>query len=353
MTTPALAGLIRAWKGEAVLSRFDAATGTWIFIALHSSRLGPPVGGCRMKTYPTPADALRDAMRLAEGMTFKWAAHGMKCGGGKAVLAVPRPLHGEKRRGLLMRFAGILNLLHGGFATGRDLGTTDDDMRILAGVSRWVHGVDRETGVVRDPGPYTARGVLAAIHATCRRVVPAGNLAGSVILIQGAGAVGAPLARLLAEQGARLLVSDVVADRAAALAGELGASIVAPEAVYDTPCDIYSPCAVGATLNAGTISRLQCKGVAGSANNQLAEEEDADRLHDRGILYAPDYLANGGGARVFWSIHRGMTDESELMGLADGIGDALDDLYREATEHDESPARTSRRRVEAALELRE
>ena len=349
MTAFTIEDLILAWDGESVVIRFDLETRSWIIIALHSSRLGQPTGGCRMQVYASPADGLRDAMRLAEGMTCKWAALGMRCGGGKAVLAVPETLEGEARRGLLERFAHLLNQLRGSFSTGRDLGTTDDDMRVMASITRWVHGVDRGSGTVRDPGPYTARGVLAAIRATCKQLFGTAELQGRTVLIQGVGAVGAPLARLLAETGAKLLLSDLDGPRVASLASALGAQVVAPEAVIGTECDIYAPCAVGATLHAETISRLNCRGVAGSANNQLREHEDAERLHARGILYAPDYVANGGGAKAFLSIHSGVTDDEELGRLVDAIGDSLDGVFTEAAARGESPARTARHRVDAVL----
>jgi len=349
MASNSIEELIRAWDGESVVVRFDAPTGTWIFIALHSSRLGQPTGGCRMKVYTEPADGLRDAMRLAEGMTCKWAALEMGCGGGKAVLAVPVMLTGEARRGLLERFARLLNRLRGSFSTGRDLGTTDDDMRVMAGISRWVHGIDRQTGAARDPGPYTARGVFAAIRATGKQLFGTADLKGRSILIQGTGAVGAPLARLLAAQGATLLLSDVDTGAVTSLAQELGASLVAPEAVIDTVCDIYAPCAMGATLDAAAIRRLQCRAVTGSANNQLGEPADADRLHQRGILYAPDYITNGGGAKAFLSIQQGIKDEDELALKMDAIGDFLGDIFTEAADKAESPARTARRRVDAVL----
>ncbi|NIM63786.1 MAG: amino acid dehydrogenase, partial [Acidobacteria bacterium] len=154
-----LESLVQAWDGLAVVTRHHAPTGSWIFIALHDATLGNPCGGTRLKHYPDPAAGLRDAMRLARGMTHKWAALKFKQGGGKAVLAVPENLDEHGRRSLLLDYGRLVDELGGVFATGRDLGTTDDDMRVLAEVTPFVHGVDRESDRARDPGPYTARGV--------------------------------------------------------------------------------------------------------------------------------------------------------------------------------------------------
>ena len=341
--------LVENWDGLAVISRHDSATGAWIFIALHDDRLGSAVGGTRMKSYPSPADALRDAMRLARGMTHKWAALDVDSGGGKGVLAIPGPLEGPSRRGLLRRYAGLIETLRGAFSTGRDLGTTDEDMLVLAEVTRHVHGVNRETGTTRDPGPFTAAGVLAAMRATLSAVFGSAQVEGRSVLIQGVGDVGEPLARGLAEHGARLLLSDLDTARVERLAGELGGVIVPVDTVFDTSCDVFAPCALGAVLDAETIPRLRCRAVVGSANNQLAEDADADRLHARGILYAPDFIANAGGALAFGLIHRGATDEDVIAARLRGIDDLLLQVIEEAGQRDESPLHAAQRRVERVL----
>jgi len=341
--------LIAGWDGLGVLMRHDEPSGSWIFIALHDATLGRPTGGTRMKRYATPAEGLRDALRLAEGMTHKWAALDFDCGGGKGVLALPGPLDGAQRERLLRRYGELIRELHGAFSTGRDLGTTDEDMALLAGITEHVHGVDRESGRVRDPGPFTAAGVLAAMRSTVRRLDRTDGLARCRVLVQGLGAVGLPLARRLADEGAALLVSDIDAARAAATGAELGAETIPADAVYGTPCDVYAPCAVGATLNAETIPRLACAAVVGSANNQLGEEADAERLQRRGILYAPDFIANGGGALAFGLIHRGVRDEEELRRRVDSIGESLGRVLDESAERGESPLRAARRRVERTL----
>jgi len=341
--------LVRRWDGLAAITRFHRDSGSWIFVALHDDTLGKPCGGTRLKHYTEPAQGLRDAMRLARGMTHKWAALDFDSGGGKAVLAVPGTLDAARRRALLLEFAGLLDSLGGTFSTGRDLGTTDDDIRTIAERTRHVHGIDHETGEMRDPGPYTAHGVAAAIRATLHAAFGSPEFSGRSVLVQGLGDVGAPLARLLSAEGARLILADVDEPRAAALAADIGAATVPAAEVYTTECDVYAPCALGATLNERTIPSLGCRAVAGSANNQLAEESDADRLHDRGILYAPDFITNGGGALAFGLILRGETDEVTIGARLDGIAGTLDEVFREAADGSESPQRAAIRRIESRL----
>lgn len=345
--------LISAWDGQAVVVRRDPPTGAWIFIALHDSTLGRPTGGTRMKPYPSPAAALRDAMRLAEGMTHKWAAVGVPFGGGKAVIAPPGPLAGDERRALLRRYGRLIATLNGSFSTGEDLGTTPEDMAEINRETRWVMAAGAgDDGAPADPGPFTARGVFHGMAAAVRHVF-GGGLAGRTVLIQGVGDVGAPLARLLRGAGARLLLADLDPARAEALAAELGGApectAVPAAEVYDTECDVFAPCAVGAVLNEKTIPRLRCRVVAGSANNQLALREDAARLHERGILYAPDYLINGGGALAFGLLELGVTDVRELYARVEALGDSLSEVFAEAAERDESPLAATHRRVERAL----
>jgi leucine dehydrogenase len=343
-------GLIESWGGLGVVSRYEPDTEAWIFIALHDDTLGTPTGGTRMQIYPTPEDGLRDAMRLSEGMTHKWGAIDLPFGGGKAVLALARELDADERAQLLTCYARLLNSLHGSFATGLDLGTTEDDMVALAEHTTYVHGVDRENRVAKDPGPYTALGVLAAIRATAARRFGVADLSGRTALIQGLGHVGAPLARLLAEKGARLILSDLDDAKAGALASELGGEAVRADRVYDTAADLFVPCALGAILNEQTIERLRCAAIAGSANNQLAEPSDAEALHRRGILYAPDYIANAGGALAFGLMHLGVTDEAELRRRLEGIGTSLKEVFEEAGRQDETPLAAAQRRVRRTLE---
>ncbi len=342
--------LIENWSGLGVVQGFDAETGTWMFIALHDATLGMMVGGCRMKTYPTPGDAMRDAMRLGEGMTYKWAAIGFPFGGGKSVLAVPRSLEGEERRGLIRRFGRLLESLNGAYATGVDLGTTPEDMNVLAEASQYVMGHGLSGSGTEDPGPYTALGVFAGIRSALAALDGSPDLEGRSVLIQGAGDVGEPLAWLLKEAGGEVLISDIDEEKAQRLAAKLDGRVIPAEATYTTPCDVFAPCAIGAILNADTIPQLGCRIVAGSANNQLDRGEDAERLHEREILYAPDYVVNGGGAIAFGMMHFGETDGEAMRERVLGIEGSLDRIFAEAAERGESPVHGARRVAEAALE---
>lgn len=293
-----LDALLQSWDGEEIILRRDQPTGATIIIAVHSTRLGGSAGGgTRMKTYPSIADALRDAQRLAEGMTYKFAAAGLARGGGKAVIAIPPDLDAEARDGLLRRYGALVRQLGGLYSTGPDVGTSSHDMDIIAETGGpYVFGRTLEHGGVGDSGPATAAGVLAGMKATCAHQFGSDALAGRRVVVQGVGKVGYPLLRLLHEEGAVLVCGDVDAAGCERARTELGCEIVAPDAVYDTECDVFSPCALGAVLNEETIPRLRCRAVVGSANNQLATAADAERLRQRGILYAPDFVVNSGGA---------------------------------------------------------
>ncbi len=343
-----IASLIEAWDGAGVVTRYDRPTGTWIFIALHDATLGRPSGGTRMKVYPALTDALTDAMRLAEGMTYKWAGLGVPYGGGKAVLAVPELLDEAEREGLLLRYGAFIESLAGAYGTGADLGAGPEAMAIIARRTRYVLGIDPD-GSPRDPGPFTARGVFVGLRAALAEIFGSDELRDRTVLVEGVGDVGEPLARSLAAGGARLLLADLDRGKAEGLARELGGATVTVAEVPSTACDVYAPCAVGATVNRETVPRLACRIVAGSANNQLQEDEDAERLHRRGILYAPDYVINAGGAWAFSLMHEGLRDDAAIFERVDGIGVAIGDILRQARESGASPLVAARRRVDRIL----
>jgi len=343
-----LESLIEGWDGLGVVSSYHQETRSWIFVALHDNTLGRPTGGCRLTSYPSPADGLRDAMRLAEGMTSKWAAIDLPYGGGKSVLAVPGPVTGDRRQRLFRRFARVLNALDGGYSVGEDLGTTRDDMTFLATLTNAVAG-SHDGNPPPNPSPYTAVGVHAGIAAAVNHLDGSPELTGKSVLIQGAGDVGGVLARLLRDSGARVLVSDIDGERAGAVAAQCGGTVIDPEAVYDTECDVYAPGAVGATVNERTIPRLRCRVVAGPANNQLEVPEDAERLRARGILYAPDYVINGGGAMSFGLMERGIRDPGDVESRVRSIGASLAAIFREADEAGCSPVVAARERAARAL----
>jgi leucine dehydrogenase len=337
--------LIRDWDGLGVVVRYDRPSESWFFVAFHDDTLGPPTGGIRMRIYDRPEDGLLDAMRLSRGMTSKWAGVELEFGGGKSVIALSRPLEGEERVEALLRFGRLLEHLRGAYWGGEDLGTSPADMAVLARVTRYVHGIRNGGADVVDPGPYTARGVRAGIQGALDHVFGATDVEGRTVLIQGVGDVGGPLAGMLAERGASLLVSDLNAALAGQVATRTGASVVPPEAVYETPCDVFAPCAVGSILNAGTIPRLRCRIVAGSANNQLGEDAvDADLLRARGIVYVPDYVVNAGGAIALALMSRGKP-EAEIFERIEGIRETIREILEEAAKLDESPLRAAERRV--------
>lgn len=341
--------LLQQWDGHAVVTHFDRPTGTWVFIAIHDMTLGPALGGCRLRMYDSPADGLHDAMRLAEGMTHKWAVIGFPYGGGKTVMAVGKLLDAEEREGLFRRYGRLLQSLGGCYAAGEDLGTTPADMAVVAEETEFAHGLDRATGDPVDPGPYTALGVFTAIRTALQRAYGSPRPTGRTVLVQGMGDVGWPLAKRLKEEGAAVLAADTDAARLRRAVAELGCVPVEADHVYATPCDVYAPCAVGATLNERTVPLLQCRVVAGSANNQLEAPEVAEALHARGILYAPDYVVNAGGAIALPMLHRGAR-EGEVRIRVEGIGETLAAIFAEAAERGESPVHAARRRVERVLE---
>ena len=344
-----IADRIRAWDGQGVVVRYDRETDSWIFISMHDDTMGPFTGGTRMKSYPSLGEALEDGQRLAAGMTAKWAVLGMPYGGGKAVLAVPAPLEGAAREGLLRRYGRLIASLGGRFRTGEDMGTTPDDMCVLAEETEFVHGFDRETGEKLDPSPYTALGVWSGILAGCAEVFGSDDMSGRTVLIEGLGNVGWRLGELLRESGAGLIVADIDGDRCRRAVEELGATPVEPAQVPSTRCDVYAPSAIGATVNKETIPVLGCRLIAGSANNQLAEPEDAARLVERGIVYVPDYVINGGGAMSFGLMSGGEKDPEVLRHHVESIGDTVSELLIEAAERGESPVVAADRRVERVL----
>jgi len=328
--------LLRRWDGEEAVIHFDEPSGAWMFVCVHSTVLGPAGGGTRMRVYEQPADGLADAMRLSQAMTVKMAVAGAERGGGKAVLAVPELPTGDARRKLLLRYGELVASLGGTYRTAGDMNIAPADLDIVKERCQWVYGT---TGASGNSGRGTAIGVLHGIRAACEHVFGSADLNGRSVLVQGAGSVGRDLARFLEADGATVLVSDVDAARAA----EAGGTVVPARDALVTECDVYSPCAVGGTLSAETIPALRCRIVAGSANNQLATPEDAQRLHDRGILYAPDYVINAGGVIQLIGLEDQGWDEAELERNLAAIGDTLRQLFREADEAGITPAAAAER----------
>ena len=271
----------------------DKASGLRAIVAIHSTVLGPSLGGTRFYPYSDEHAALVDVLRLSKGMTYKAAAAGLSQGGGKAVIiGDPSELAGPE---LFRAYGRFVQGLAGQYITAEDVGTTVANMEIVATQTSYVSGLPREAGGSGDPSPATARGVVASIKAVSKHLWGTTDLDGRSVAIKGVGKVGISLAETLASEGVRLIVADVNPDATEMASIRFGAKIVNTDEIHSVQCDIFSPCALGADLNETTIPQLACAAVVGSANNQLAVATDADRLVERGILYAPDFVVNAGG----------------------------------------------------------
>jgi leucine dehydrogenase len=322
--------LLRGWDGEEVALRYDDAVDAWMFVCVHSTVLGPGAGGTRMKVYPTPADALGDGLRLSGAMTRKNAIAGLPLGGGKAVLAVPEIPTGDRRERLLLRYAGLVESLHGTYWTACDMNTSPADMDIIGRRCSSVFGKTETAGGSGSSAPSTAEGVFHGIVASVEHAFGSPDLHDRTVVVQGVGSVGLPLARRLIDAGAKVVVADVDPSRADEAATQTGAVSVPADDAMTTECDVLSPCATGGVLSAETIPRLRCAIVAGAANNQLAAPEDAERFAERGILYAPDYVVNAGGIIHLASLEMLGEDEARRDERVRGIADTLTEVFRRA-----------------------
>jgi leucine dehydrogenase len=279
---------------ERVLFCSSPEVGLQAIIAVHSTVLGPGLGGTRMFPYKSTDEALTDVLRLSRGMTYKAAAAGLNLGGGKAVI-VGDPKK-DKSEALFRAFGRFVDSLGGAYITAEDVGTSMPDMDIVHHETRWVTGVSPAEGGGGDPSPVTAFGTLQGMKAAALRRFGSDSLTGRTVAIQGLGSVGFHLAQyLINDEGAKVFGADVDSD-AIARAAALGVEIVPADQILEVACDVFAPCALGATLNERSIPKLRCQIVAGAANNQLAEEDrDGRAIHEAGILYCPDYVINAGG----------------------------------------------------------
>jgi leucine dehydrogenase len=273
--------------------RRDQASGLQAIIAVHDSRLGPALGGCRFIHYDTEEAALVDALRLARGMTYKAALAGLNHGGGKSVLI--RPRHRFDRTALFKAFGRFVEELRGHYITAEDSGTSIEDMEVIRSVTRHVTGVDMANGGSGDPSPFTALGVRRGIEACVKFALGRDSLSGITIAVQGVGHVGYHLCKEVHAAGAKLIVADVDPLKAERAQREFGAQVASLDDIFAVQCDVFAPCALGSGINPGTVPQLRCKIVAGAANNQLSDGSMGAALMQRGILYAPDYAINAGG----------------------------------------------------------
>ena len=279
---------------EQVVFAADAPTGMRVVIAVHSTALGPSLGGIRFWHYATEAEAVADVLRLSEAMSLKAAAAGLHQGGGKAVVHWDDP-HRVRTPEQLAFLGRVIHELGGRYLAAEDVGATTADMDGIARVTPWVTGVSESAGGSGDPSPITALGVLAGMRAAATERWHSRSLAGRQVLVQGAGKVGSGLTRLLGAEGASVVIADVDRARADAVAGETGATVVEPARLVEQPGDVFSPCALGGAVDRETVEHLRCEVVCGGANNQLATPDVDDALAARGILYAPDFVVNAGG----------------------------------------------------------
>lgn len=278
---------------EQIVHFSDRSTGLRAIVAIHSTRLGPALGGTRFHPYATEDDALVDVLRLAKGMTYKAAAAGLDLGGGKAVIiGDPRR---DKTDALLRAYGRYVDALAGRYVTAEDVGTTQADMDLIRRETAYVTGVSEHLGGSGDPSAATAWGVFHAMKATTRHLDGSTELAGRHVVVSGVGKVGTCLVRHLVEERARVTVADVDPVALERVRRDFDVDVVPVEKAHAVECDLFSPCALGAVLNEHTIPELHCRAVVGSANNQLAEGADAARLRDAGVVYAPDYVVNAGG----------------------------------------------------------
>jgi leucine dehydrogenase len=317
-------------------------SGLRAIIAIHNTRFGPALGGCRYLPYSDTQSAVEDVIRLAKGMSYKAALANLAQGGGKSVIL--RPPHVDSRSALFEDFGRVIESLAGRYITAIDSGTSCADMDCIAQRTQHV----TSTTAAGDPSPFAAMGVFAGIRATALARLGSDNLEGLRVAVQGLGNVGFALAEQLHAAGAELLVSDLDPGRIRLAVEQLNAHPVASEALASTPCDIFAPCALGQVLNPQTVHQLRCSAVAGSANNQLQSNEMADVLERRGILYAPDYVINAGGLIYVSLTHAGQTRMAVTAHLSQ-IGVRLTEVFAHAQADHRSPARVADELAERLL----
>ncbi|HEY6917257.1 MAG TPA: Glu/Leu/Phe/Val dehydrogenase dimerization domain-containing protein [Allosphingosinicella sp.] len=315
----------------------DRASGLKAIIAVHSTHLGPGAGGVRFWHYADSAAAVSDALRLSRGMSYKNAMAGLKLGGGKAVILADASR--TKTPDMLAAYGKAVDRLGGAYVTAEDVGVTVADLVAVSKQTKYVSGLPVAAGAVGgDPGPHTAYGVFLGVKAAVRRALDKDSLSGLHIAVQGAGSVASGLARLAAQEGARISVADIDAARAQSLASEVGGAVVDPASILSMEADVLSPCALGAILTEESIAALRVPVVAGAANNQLATPADGDRIHARGILYAPDYVINAGGIINVASEYLGDADEAGVKAKIEQIPGRLESIWEESAATGRNPA---------------
>lgn len=320
-----------AMEHEQVLFCQDKATGLRAIIAIHNTILGPSLGGTRMWNYNNELEALNDVLRLSRGMTYKSAISGLNLGGGKAVILGDSRT--DKSEALFRRFGQFVDSLGGKYITAEDVGITTRDISMVSMETKHVAGLPEYRGGGGDPSPVTAYGVYMGMKAAAKFQSGSDSLTGKKILVQGVGHVGQYLVELLVKEGAKVMISDIHEDKIAATRTKHSVEVIDPQDVYDVNMDIYSPCALGATVNDDTLSRLKCGIIAGAANNQLASEEKHGKaVMEKGIVYAPDFLINAGGIINCYSEVHGYNREMAYDQTENIFNTALDIFKKSAAE---------------------
>ena len=290
---PGVLAQMKEYDHEEVVFFQDKSVGLKAIVAIHDTTLGPALGGTRMWNYASEEEALRDVLRLSRGMTYKATAAGLNLGGGKAVI-IGDPKK-DKSELLFRTYGRFINSLNGRYITAEDVGTDVNDMEYMFIETDYVVGIESAHGGSGNPAPFTALGVFQAMKVCLEKVYKDDSFKGKVVAVQGVGQVGSHLIRRLNAAGAKVIASDLDQEKLQQAKEKLNFEIVGKDEIYQTPCDIFAPCAMGAIINDETVNRLQCKIIAGSANNQLEKTEHGKMLTERGILYAPDYVVNAGG----------------------------------------------------------
>ena len=312
---------------ESVHFGADPGTGLQCIVAIHSTALGPALGGTRFYPYRSEHDALVDVLRLSKGMTYKAACAGLALGGGKAVI-IGDPAE-VASNALFEAYGRFVDGLGGQYVTAEDVGTTVANMEIVATRTTYVHGLSIEHNGSGDPSPATARGVVAAQKAVATMLWGSKDLTGKRVAIKGVGKVGMALAEKLHHLGAELIVADVNTGATDTAATNFGAKVVDVDEIHQVECEIFAPCALGGDLNDRTIPELRCTAIAGSANNQLATEQDGNRLRSAGVLYAPDFVINAGGI-INIAAEEGGYSLEKAASMVDRIFDNLTEILTTA-----------------------
>lgn len=342
----------REFRGhEQVVFCNDIDSGLRTIIAIHSTALGPSLGGTRMWMYMSEEEALNDVLRLSRGMTYKAAVAGLALGGGKAVIIGDS--RKDKSEKLFRAYGRFVNSLNGRYLTAEDVGTSVQDMHYVRMETKFVTGIDHALGGSGDPSPHTALGVYCGIKACLKELTGNDSLQGRSVAVQGAGNVARYLCEHLAKEGARIFVTDIFEEKAREVAAHTGATLVGPEKIFDVEAEVFSPCALGAVVNDETLPRFKFKIIAGGANNQLANEARHGKLlMEKGILYAPDYVINAGGLINVGSEVSGETPaqvETRVQGIYETLSNVFSIARRDHIPTHEASNRLAEDRLSAAI----